>query len=395
MKPQKIIVAGLMGISALVMLPLNCKAEEKSDEPKFKFTPAGRILADGALYGPDGDGFADGVAIPDVRLGAKVTYGNWMGKIDIGYGFGKLSMKDVFIQYNFNDNNYIKGGYFVHQFGLQAATSSSMKPSMEVASVDTYFNATGRNLGIQYVHDKGDFFAGVSAMCGTQITDPANERGKVSVGGTTRLVWRPYHEEGKVVQIGVSGWYQTAMHEQEEVDGKPVVSDGFFDFSCGFPTRVDKVGMLGANVDHAKGLVKFTPEIVLSKDRFALEGQYYYMNVQRKGDFKSYTAQGAYGLLRGLLVGSSSYGYSHGDAGLATPGPKTLECVLGYSYTNGSNSKSGIMGGISNDYSVTFNYYVNKYIICRLRYSYTNVRNSGVMHDRHENIIQARIQFKF
>ena len=383
-------------LSAMFVMPAAVYGQDDSDQPKFKFSPSGRILADGAIYAPDGDGFADGVAIPDVRLGAKVSYGKWSGKIDIGYGFGKLSMKDVFIQYSFNDFNYVKAGYFVHQFGLNAATSSSMKPSMEVSSCDTYFNATGRNLGIQYVHDKGDFFAGVSVMAGTSISTPASDYGKVSAGATTRLVWRPYHATGQVVQIGMSGWYQSAMHKKLiDDEGNPYVSPGYFDFSCQFPTRVSKVDMLGANVSDAKGLVKLSPEWLFSKDRVALEGQYYYMNVQRKNGLPSYKAQGVYGLFRTLLIGDSQYGYSHGDAGLATPGAKTLECVLGYSYTNGRDKSADIFGGISNDYSVTFNYYVNKYVTCRLRYSYTNVWGSDVMHKRHENIKQARIMFKF
>lgn len=384
-------------LSLAIISPFAANAEEGgTDGPKFKFTPSGRILFDGALYAPDGDGFADGVAIPDVRLGGKVSYGKWSGKVDIGYGFGKLSMKDVFVQYTFDDFNYIKAGYFVHQFGLNAATSSSLKPSMEVSSCDTYFNATGRNLGIQYVYDKDKFFAGVSALAGTSISTPASDYGKISVGATTRLVWRPYHDTGSVAQVGISGWYQSAMHKKlEDEAGNPYVSPGFFDFSCQFPTRVSKVDMLGANVNDAKGLVKISPEILLSKDRLALESQYYYMNVARKNGLPSYKAQGVYALLRGLICGSPAYTYSHGDAGLAVPGPKTLECVLGYSYTNGYDSSANIFGGISNDYSVTFNYYVNKYITCRLRYSYTNVWGSSVMHDRHENIIQARIMFKF
>ena len=55
------------------------------DEPaKLKLTPTGRILMDGALYfdgnedlTPDESKFVDGVAIPDVRLGLKATYGKW------------------------------------------------------------------------------------------------------------------------------------------------------------------------------------------------------------------------------------------------------------------------------------------------------------------------------
>ena len=56
---------------------------------------------------------------------------------------------------------------------------------------------------------------------------------------------------------------------------------------------------------------------------------------------------------------------------------------------------SGIYGGKSNDYSVTLNYYINKYMIARLRYSYTDVRGSSVQRDRHVNTLQARVQFLF
>ena len=58
------------------------------------------------------------------------------------------------MQYSFNQSNLLRLGYFVHQFGLNAATSSSMKPAMEAPVSDTYFAATGRNLGLMYVLDK-------------------------------------------------------------------------------------------------------------------------------------------------------------------------------------------------------------------------------------------------
>ena len=112
------------------------------------------------------------------------------------------------------------------------------------------------------------------------------------------------------------------------------------------------------------------------------------------GDYKTYTAQGVYGLLRGLLIGDS-YGYSHGDAGLATPKPGSLEMILGYNYMNANSRKAEVFGGISNDYSLTLNYYINKYMLARLRYSYTDVRHSAVQKDRHVSTIQARIQIIF
>ena len=87
-----------------------------------------------------------------------------------------------------------------------------------------------------------------------------------------------------------------------------------------------------------------TPELLLIKSNFALEAQYYYMNVARKDGFRNYTAQGAYGMIRTLLIGSQ-YTYSHADAGVATPAKGSLEFVLGYNYTNASDSKAGIKGG--------------------------------------------------
>lgn len=385
----------MMTVMAFVAMPA-FQAAASDDEPKLTVKPTGRVLMDGAVYLPDGDGLADGAALPDIRMGVKASYGKWSGKIDAGYSFNKLSMKDVYIQYSFDPANYLRAGYFVHQFGLNAATSSSMKPQMEAATTDTYFNATGRNIGVEYVHDRGQAFLSFSGIvAGTSMTSPSNDQEKVSVGALNRAVWRPFHETGRVAQVGISLWYQSALHKKDvNDDGETVASPGYFNWSAGFPTRVSKEGMLGADVTYAKGVFKLSPEWLLMKGRIACEGQYYFMNVARRSGYESYRAQGVYGLLRGILIGSD-YGYSHGDAGLATPGKGTLEMVLGYNYTDGNQGRSGIHGGISNDASMTLNYYFNQYVIGRLRYSYTDVRSSDVQRHRHVNAIQARLQIIF
>lgn len=368
------------------------------NKAKFSFKPTGRILADGAVFLPDGHDFADGVALPDIRIGGKASYGAWSAMADIGFGYGKLSLQDIYIQYDLptNVSGYLRLGYFVHHFGYQAATSSSMKCSFEAPTPESFF-AKGRNFGLMYVYDKGAFFAGVSALCGTQPTQTANEQGKVSAGALTRLVWRPVCTDGNLVQAGMSAWYQTAFHNpiKDEGGNTTGTSAGYFNWSANFPTRVDKVSLLNADITDARGVVKLSPELILSKDRFALESQFYWMDVSRKHNLNAYTAAGVYGLARILLFGDRSYGYSSVDACLATPNPKTLEAVVGYSYTDASCSKAGIRGGVANDYSVTLNYYINKYMIARLRWSYTQQRDCAFAPDRHVNILQARIQFKF
>lgn len=393
MKTKSIIAATF----AVAMAFAPALKAQDSDSPKFKFTPSGRILLDGAVYAPTHHGmFADGVGIPDVRIGGKAEYGKWSAKVDIGYSYGKVGVKDVYLQYQFNPDNLLRGGYFVNQFGLQSATSSSFKETFEAPITDSYMNATGRNLGFMFLHYKDAFLASASLMFGTKITEHANDNGRIGVGGISRLLWRPLRDNGTVAQVGVSGWYQSANHNQvTNPDGTKGVSKGYFDYSATYPTRVDNVTLLSTNISDARAVFKLSPEFLLAKGRFSLGGQYYYMNVNRKNGNHAFISNGAYGVLRALICGDSEYAYSSIDGGLATPKPKTFECVLSYNYTNANRAKAQIWGGITNDYAVTFNYYINKYMLCRLRYSYTNVRDAADVPTNHVNIVEARVQFKF
>lgn len=376
----------------LITWTIGSSAVGAANKPKLQISPSGRILADAAVYAPDGRGFTDGVALPDIRIGFKATYGNWMAKVDLGFGKFKFSPKDIFIQYKFNDANLLRAGYFVHQFGLQASTSSSFKCAMEAPTSDTYFQGTARNLGVMYVLDLPKFFMGMSAVFGNSDNLSGDKITRATVGVLGRYVWRPIAQEGKMVQVGISGWYQSPTYKAANADGK-----GQFNLSANFPTRVVGVGMLGADVTYAGNQFKLTPELLLSYDRFALESQYYYMNVNRHRGLPNYVAQGCYAWLRCLLFGETEYKYSHADAGIATPQNKTLELVLGYDYTNASHKQ--LRGGVSNDYSVTLNYHFNKYLLFRLGWRYVTARDSQKILEmqgrNHVNIIQARIQFKF
>ena len=371
-------------------------AMAQDSEPKFTIKPTGRILMDGAVYlggnddieGTGDKKFVDGVAIPDLRLGVKAGYGKWKAKVDVGFGYGKVGLKDTYIEYDFNESNLIRGGYFVPQFGLNSETSSSMKPSYEEPTSNEFFYANPRLLALMHIYDKGQFFAGTTVFAeAAAMTKNATEMGKQAWGAQTRLVWRPMHSDGDAFQIGCSFIYSS-----------PTGGDhNEFTYSANFPSRVSKVTNVSATIDHAKGLFKMTPEVLFMRGNIALEAQYYYMNVARKDGFRNYTAQGAYGMFRALLLGSR-YRYSHADCGMATPDPRSLEVVLGYNYTNASDASAGIYGGITNDANCTFNYYINKYMIARLRYSYTNVRDRRVgdlTAKRHVNLIEARLQIIF
>lgn len=358
-------------------------------QPKVRFRPVGRILLDGAVYGPVGDGFTDGVQIPDLRAGVAVDYGRWSAMIDVGFGYFKLSLKDIYIQYRFDKDNAIRAGYFFHQFGLQTSTGGANKCDIVTPVSDSYWGSMSRNLGVMYTLSKPRFFMGASLLLGNSnnITDDGITR--VGVGGLGRFVWRPLAETGRIAQVGVSAWYQSPTHKR---NAEGVSQPGSFTLSSNFPTQVVREKMIGATITNAGNQFKMTPELLLSLDRFALESQYYYMNVNRIG-MPYYQAQGCYAWLRCLLLGQREYTYAPGVAGIANPGPKTLEVVAGYDYVNAGYRD--IRGGISNDWSLTLNYYFNRYVTARLGYRYSYVRDSSVCPDRHVNILQMRLQFKF
>ena len=381
-----------MAMAALPLHVLSQTAEAPQPEKtKFEIHPTGRILLDGGGFiSPQHEQFKSGFAIPDARLGVKMKYGKWDAKIDVGFAYGKVGLKDLYIGYTFNPEHNIKIGSFIHQFGLQSATSSSMKPTMEEPVSNAVFNDS-RQLGVQYEYSGQKFLATASLhlepASTTYILAP-EQFTKEGYGVRSRLVYRPWHEPGKMLQVGISGAFATPQRNAS--DG--VDTHDLFTFKSNFPTRVTQVTAIDAEVDHARNLFKFSPEIMASYDRFAIETQYYWVGVNRTDGLKRFAGQGAYVTLRGLILGDT-YSYDMMGGGIATPAPKNLELVLDYNYTSLTDRGAGIYGGRLNDFSATLNYYINKYMIARLHYSYTHTWD-GPTH-MSLNAIMARLQIIF
>ena len=389
-----------------------------AQENKLVVKPSGRILLDGAAMNSSNDAVNDkmsgGFALPDVRIGMKASYGKWEAKADIGYARQSLSLKDVFIQYNIDKNNLIRGGYFVHQFGYQSATSSSFKVAMEEPETHSLLGSGGRLVGLMFQHDDDAFHGTLSLYTDNQSMKRTTENnGYQGTGVMTRLVWRPLTERGNIFQIGIGGAYD---HKNKKSDN--------LEWSSNLPTRVSRVAAIGASgkalgADYS---IKFTPEVVLAKKWFGLEAQYIFMTVHRdKGDdvnkakaeayklatnedlkLKNYKAWGAYANARFLL--NSEYSYVRGDAGIATPDPKSWEIVASYNYSDMNSGDRDEYAGLNyynggklSDYSLTMNYYINKYMIWRVSGHYVHAGESEYtgFGKNDYKVLETRLQIKF
>ena len=364
---------------------------QAQEEPKLVAKPSGRILFDAAYVNPQHqeDELKSGVGIPDFRVGVGFTYGQWKGKVDMGYAYGKVNMKDVWLEYDFDKQNFIRGGYFIHQYGFQSSTSSSFKETMEEPQSNACFN-NDRMIGLMYEYNGKKFLGTASVVVETdamkQTTDVTGNEG---VGAMTRLLYRPYAERGKMFQVGISGGIEGARYSsKEEMNHKQ------FTLSTRWPMRVAKVNSQQAVVDGAKAMYKFSPEVMYSYGRFAVIGQYFLNSITREDNLKTFTGSGAYVTLRGLIKGRN-YAPNMGDGGIATPDPGNMELCLQYNYTSLSDASAGVYGGYLNDWALCYNFYPNKYMIWRVRASYTKVTNRSGFADNEATILETRLQVKF
>lgn len=372
--------------AALVM---GFAAAANAQENKLVVKPSGRILMDAAFLNSSNKAVdeqcVDGVNVPDIRIGMKVSYGKWEGKADIGYARGSVSPKDIFIQYNFNKQNFLRGGYFVHQFGYQSATSSSFKVSMEEPETHSAFGVGGRLVGLMYEHSDDKFMGTGSVYTDAQsFKKQTNHTGYQGSGFLTRLVYHPLIEKGNLFHIGIGLNYELAAENRSNME-----------FKAPYPVRVAGINAIGAKITDAKNDFKFSGELMAAKGHVGIEGQYIFMNVDRKGDAKSYNAWGAYGNLRFLL--NNEYEYVKNDAGIATPAPKSWELVAAYNYTDMNDAKAGFHGGKLSDWALTMNYYINKYMIWRVSGHIVRAGESDYsgFNKNTFRVIETRLQFKF
>lgn len=372
-----------------VALVMGFAAAANAQENKLVVKPSGRILMDAAFLNSSNktvdEQCVDGVNVPDIRIGMKVSYGKWEGKADIGYARGSVSPKDIFIQYNFNKQNFLRGGYFVHQFGYQSATSSSFKVSMEEPETHSAFGVGGRLVGLMYEHSDNKFMGTGSIYTDAQsFKKQTNHTGYQGSGFLTRLVYHPLIEKGNLFHVGIGLNYELAAENRSNME-----------FKAPYPVRVAGINAIGAKITDAKNDFKFSGELMAAKGHVGIEGQYIFMNVDRKGDAKSYNAWGAYGNLRFLL--NNEYEYVKNDAGIATPAPKSWELVAAYNYTDMNDAKAGFHGGKLSDWALTMNYYINKYMIWRVSGHIVRAGESDYsgFNKNTFRVIETRIQFKF
>ena len=120
-------------MSALAAFSLSATAQDFDSDPtlnidnkekQVKFTVGARFMADAAYYHTSFTPLQSGAAITDARIRTSMSYGeNWYFYADFGFGNGKFSQKNIYLQYSTKGDDFthaIKAGYYNDPAGSMA-----------------------------------------------------------------------------------------------------------------------------------------------------------------------------------------------------------------------------------------------------------------------------------
>ncbi len=369
---------------ASVMLLSATLAFGQTRPEKLTGSVNGRVYFDGTAFFKDKTHLGSGATISDIRLGVSGKYENFTGKIDIGFAKKSVSLKDVFIQYNFQKNSYARLGHFAEPFGLDYMESSGNIRFINAGCVTEAF-APGRKLGLEYLGWSKNFWYGGGLFGDTHFDQRLDFKGNDGYALTGRGVYNPYQNEGQILHVGAALSFRTPDATK---DGS---SERSVSYGANLGSMVNSTKFVNAQVPDVRNTFKVAGEFIGAIGKVSLQGEYFFVQANRKHDFKKYQAWGTYGQVGVIAIGDG-YGYSTQWARLELPKPGTLEFAVRYSCLDLNDSDADILGGQQQQFTFGCNYYRKQLIRLRLNYNFAHLDKHALNGKENFNFISARVQ---
>lgn len=448
----------LMAALAIVALPVAAQDFDtdptlniNNKEKQVKFSVGARFMADAALYHTDFTPLQSGASITDARIRTSMTYGeNWYFYADFGFGGGKFSQKNIFLQYATKDNNdathAIKVGYYNDPAGTMANQTSL--GSYHFISRTGMSSSLGesRELGVTYKYSSDKAFLYQGVFTEDQYNKISAGFNGITVSG--RWLYRDINKDfTKAFHVGVSARYaHLGGGEEVTTKGSTVLKKTV---SLGQPleTYVDQdKQFVSCNIPWANEVIDLGAEALYHNEDFFVRAEYKHKIVTKKRDSYSIfiasqdnidgwgdidlweTANrirtnhfnGAY-IEAGYKIFGNPYTYNKHDAVLNGLNGKSLEVVARFNYTGLNDLTEGeyysagrdqyyadgylvdwpatgatsVGGGDVYSTTVGVNYAFNKYAQVMLNYTWHRLNIDRLPYDKNIHSVQARVQFTF
>ena len=283
----------LMPLLALTALSANAQdfdskptvtIDNKAED--LHFTVGARFMADAAYYHTDFTPMQSGAAISDARIRTSLTYQNWYFYADFGFGGGKFSQKNIFLQYAQEDSkggrHAIKGGYYNDAAGSMARNTSLGSYHFISRAGATNALGEGRELGITYKYTNDHFLAYQGVFTENQYNKiEAGYNGLVFSG---RYLYRPIIDENQTLAIGGNVRFQHV--------GGGVAEDNVLKKTVklgqSMETFVDEdEQFVSCELPWAENVFDAGAEVLYHNQKMFVRGEYLYKHVTKKRDSKT------------------------------------------------------------------------------------------------------------
>lgn len=441
----------LMPLLALTALSANAQdfdskptvtIENKAED--LHFTVGARFMADAAYYHTDFTPMQSGAAISDARIRTSLTYQNWYFYADFGFGGGKFSQKNIFLQYAQEDSkggrHAIKGGYYNDAAGSMARNTSLGSYHFISRAGATNVLGEGRELGITYKYTNDHFLAYQGVFTENQYNKiEAGYNGLVFSG---RYLYRPIIDENQTLAIGGNVRFQHV--------GGGVVEDNVLKKTVklgqSMETFVDEdEQFVSCELPWADNVFDAGAEVLYHNQKMFVRGEYLYKHVTKKRDSKtlfdasnnnidtwgtldawiaanplrSNNFHGGY-IEAGYMIFGNPYSYDKNEGVLRGLSGRSLEIVGRFNYTGLNDIVKGeyfsaarnqyypdgymadwpykstsVGGGAIRSYTLGLNYSFNKFTQVMVDYTYHHLTKDFLPYDKNFHEVQARLQFVF
>lgn len=197
----------------------------------FTFKPRGVIEADFAAFNEREGGYDynNGTGFRRARIGLEGTAFKWWNyRIEVDFAGNAVSLTDAYLQYTKIPKTILTLGQHKAPFGLESNNSDNYNMFLERGMFTNAFGNVGaeRRIGFSAAYAPKETINIAAGLFGDNesitrsngapatVTDTPDE----SWGFNGRATWEPIFDTGKIVHLGLSGFYRTDLKSGDVED---------------------------------------------------------------------------------------------------------------------------------------------------------------------------------
>lgn len=440
-------------MSTMILSTLFASAQDFDSKPTVKidndkedlhFTVGARFMADAAYYHTDFTPMQSGASITDARIRTSLTYKDWYFYADFGFGGGKFSQKNIFLQYSKEDKSGIKhsvkAGYYNDPAGSMARNTSLGSYHFISRAGASNALGEGRELGVSYKLTTDKFMAYQGVFTENQYNKIESGFNGIVLAG--RYQYRPLSDEDQTLMVGGNIRWQ---HVGGGVTENNVLKKTL-NLSQTLETYVDEdEQFVSASLPWVQNVIDAGAEALYHNRKFFARGEYMWKHITKKRDSKTlfeasnnnidtwgtYDAWLTANPLRsnnfhagyieaGYMIFGNPYKFDKNEGVLKGLDGKALEVVGRFNYTGlndivdgeyfsvGRNQyypngdladypykSSSVGGGTVRSYTLGVNYSFNRFVQVMVDYTYHHLSKDFLPNDKDFHTVQGRLQFVF